>query len=139
MRMTSRVFPPFLSCYNPPMLRWLHEFPLWACFALIVGTCLYIHPVAGRIAAITMIAQSRRPSANVERFYDSEFYAIYYNGDFPAYTPISKQEHPIYVGEADPADPALRDEAIEDRDFDPMRSRADFRQLAPAATGATPR
>lgn len=64
--------------------------------------------VAGRIIGITMIAQARKPLANVERFYGSGVYAIYYNGDFPAYMAISKMEHPIYVGKADPADPASK-------------------------------
>ena len=64
--------------------------------------------VAGRIVGITMIAQDRKPLANVERFYGSGVYAIYYNGKFPAYKAISKKEHPIYVGKADPADPASK-------------------------------
>jgi hypothetical protein len=64
--------------------------------------------VAGRIVGITMIAQARKPLANVERFYGSGVYAIYYNGDFRAYKAISKKEHPIYVGKADPADPASK-------------------------------
>jgi hypothetical protein len=64
--------------------------------------------VAGRIIGITMIAQARKPLANVERFYGSGVYAIYYSGDFPAYAAISKMEHPIYVGKADPADPASK-------------------------------
>lgn len=62
--------------------------------------------VAGRIVAITMIAQPRKPLAAIDRFYGSGVYAIYYGGDFPAYEAISKREHPIYVGKADPADPA---------------------------------
>ena len=63
------------------------------------------HPnVAGRIVAITMIAQSRKALANIDRFYGSGVYAIYYNGDFQAYDAISRQEHPIYVGKADPLD-----------------------------------
>jgi hypothetical protein len=60
--------------------------------------------VVGRIVGITMIAQPRKPLANVDRFYGSGVYAIYYNGDFPAYAAISRREHPIYVGKADPAD-----------------------------------
>ena len=60
--------------------------------------------VAGRIAGIAMIAQDRKLLANVESFYGSGVYAIYYNGDFPAYEPLSKKEHPIYVGKADPAE-----------------------------------
>ena len=58
--------------------------------------------VAGRIVGITMIAQTRKPLGNVERFYGSGVYAIYYNGAFSAYAAISKKEHPIYVGKADP-------------------------------------
>jgi hypothetical protein len=64
--------------------------------------------VAGRIVGITMIAQARKPLANVERFYGSGVYAIYYNGGFAAYKAISKKEHPIYVGKADPADPSSK-------------------------------
>jgi Eco29kI restriction endonuclease len=64
--------------------------------------------VAGRIVGITMIAQDRKPLANVERFYGSGVYAIYYNGKFPAYSKITKREHPIYVGKADPADQAAK-------------------------------
>jgi len=62
--------------------------------------------VVGRMVGITMIAQTRKPLSNVERFYGSGVYAIYYNGDFSAYKAISGKEHPIYVGKADPADPA---------------------------------
>jgi len=62
--------------------------------------------VAGRMVGITMIAQPRKPLASVERFYGSGVYAIYYCGRFRAYSKISKREHPIYVGKADPADPA---------------------------------
>jgi hypothetical protein len=51
-----------------------------------------------------MIAQARRPLANVDRFYGSGVYAIYYSGKFPAYEAISGREHPIYVGKAEPAD-----------------------------------
>ena len=61
--------------------------------------------VAGRVAGIALIAQPRKPLASVERFYGSGVYAVYYNGDFPAYGRISKKEHPIYIGKADPANP----------------------------------
>ena len=64
--------------------------------------------VAGRIIGITLIAQPRKLLTNVERFYGSGVYAIYYNGSFAAYTAIAKQEHPIYVGKADPADAASK-------------------------------
>jgi hypothetical protein len=71
--------------------------------------------VVGRIVAITMIAQTRKPLASLQRFYGSGVYAIYYNGEFPAYAGISKREHPIYVGKADPSDPASKT-AIEQGD-----------------------
>jgi hypothetical protein len=64
--------------------------------------------VVGRVVGITMIAQTRKPLANVERFYGSGVYAIYYNGDFPAYGGITKRDHPIYVGKADPGDAASK-------------------------------
>lgn len=64
--------------------------------------------VAGRIVGITMIAQARKPLAAIDRFYGSGVYALYYNGDFPEYASIAKREHPIYVGKADPADPASK-------------------------------
>jgi hypothetical protein len=64
--------------------------------------------VAGRVVGIAMIAQERKLLANVEKFYGSGVYAIYYNGGFNAYKGISKKEHPIYVGKADPADPASK-------------------------------
>jgi len=60
--------------------------------------------IVGRLIGITMVAQTRRPLAAVERFYGSGVYAIYYSGEFPAYQPLSRKEHPIYVGKADPAD-----------------------------------
>ena len=59
--------------------------------------------VVGRLVGITMIAQPRRPLAGIEKFYGSGVYAIYYNGDFPIYAAVTRQEHPIYVGKADPA------------------------------------
>lgn len=64
--------------------------------------------VAGRIVGVAMIAQPRKLLASVEKFYGSGVYAIYYNGNFRAYAGISKREHPIYVGKADPADPASK-------------------------------
>jgi hypothetical protein len=64
--------------------------------------------VAGRVVSIAMIAQPRKPLESVEKFYGSGVYAIYYNGAFKAYKGISKKEHPIYVGKADPADQASK-------------------------------
>lgn len=64
--------------------------------------------VAGRIAGITMIAQPRKPLSGVDKFYGSGVYAVYYNGEFPAYAAIANKEHPIYVGKADPENPAAK-------------------------------
>ncbi len=38
----------------------------------------------------------------VRPFEGAGIYALYYNGDFPAYSPISGKETPIYVGKAIP-------------------------------------
>jgi len=62
--------------------------------------------IVGRLVGITMVAQSRKPLSAIDRFYGSGVYAIYYKGDFPSYRALSKKEHPIYVGKADPADMA---------------------------------
>jgi hypothetical protein len=64
--------------------------------------------IAGRIIGIALIAQPRKPLATIERFYGSGVYALYYSGDFNAYRAITKKEHPIYVGKANPADPASK-------------------------------
>lgn len=60
--------------------------------------------VIGKIIANTLLEQPRHPLKTVGRFYGSGVYAIYYNGDFDAYRLISKKDHPLYVGKADPAD-----------------------------------
>jgi hypothetical protein len=56
-------------------------------------------------AAIALIGQDRVPLASVEspKFYGSGIYAIYYSGKLKIYKPISGTEHPIYVGQAQPA------------------------------------
>ncbi len=89
--------------------------------------------VAGRIVGITMIAQDRKPLANVERFYGSGVYAIYYNGKFPAYKAIAKREHPIYVGKADPEDQAAKT-AMEQGDRLSNRLNDHRKNIAKAAT-----
>jgi hypothetical protein len=89
--------------------------------------------VAGRIVGITMIAQDRKPLANVDRFYGSGVYAIYYNGRFPAYKAITKREHPIYVGKADPADQAAKT-AMEQGDRLSNRLNDHRKNIAKAAT-----
>ena len=62
--------------------------------------------VVGRLIAIAMIAQPRTLLGRIGRFYGSGVYALYYSGDFDGYAAISGKEHPIYVGKANPADPA---------------------------------
>lgn len=61
--------------------------------------------IFGVFAAIALVGQDRIPLSSVEnvRFYGSGIYALYYNGEFGLYAPISKAEHPIYVGKAVPA------------------------------------
>lgn len=58
--------------------------------------------VVGRFIALAMISQKRTDLTQIERFYGSGVYALYYNGNFPAYAPIKGTETPIYVGKADP-------------------------------------
>jgi len=57
---------------------------------------------AGRLVAIALLAQPRVPLARLARTYGSGVYAIYYQGDHPAYTRLSGTETPLYVGKADP-------------------------------------
>ena len=64
--------------------------------------------VVGRLIAIAMIAQPRTALRHVGRFYGSGVYALYYSGDFKGYASISRKEHPIYVGKADPRDPTAK-------------------------------
>jgi hypothetical protein len=64
--------------------------------------------IAGRIIGLALIAQPRKPLPTIERFYGSGVYALYYHGDFDAYRAITKKEHPIYVGKADPGSPASK-------------------------------
>ncbi len=58
--------------------------------------------VVGRFVALALVAQDRHPLSEIPKFYGSGVYAIYYNGTFPAYQPISGTETPIYVGQAAP-------------------------------------
>jgi len=58
--------------------------------------------LVGRFVALAMVAQDRHPLADIPKFYGSGVYAIYYNGSFPIYKPISNTETPIYVGQASP-------------------------------------
>ncbi|MBV6410692.1 MAG: hypothetical protein GAKPKEKM_01514 [Rhodocyclaceae bacterium] len=57
---------------------------------------------AGRMVALALIAQDRVPLDRIAKTYGSGVYAIYYQGDHPAYDAISGSETPIYIGKADP-------------------------------------
>ncbi len=59
--------------------------------------------VVGKLIGETMLEQPRGPLGSISRFYGSGVYAIYYDGDFPAYASIKGTDTPIYVGKADPA------------------------------------
>ncbi|MCV0396256.1 MAG: Eco29kI family restriction endonuclease [Rhizobiaceae bacterium] len=59
--------------------------------------------VVGRFISLALVAQPRQLLKGVEAFYGSGVYAIYYNGSFPSYAPITRSETPIYVGQAAPA------------------------------------
>lgn len=63
---------------------------------------------AGRLVALALLAQERVPLERIARTYGSGVYAIYYEGDHPAYIPVSKTETPLYVGKADPKLPDAR-------------------------------
>ncbi|MDQ1815485.1 Eco29kI family restriction endonuclease [Massilia sp. CCM 9210] len=64
---------------------------------------------AGRMVALTLVAQQRHPLARIPDFYGAGIYAIYYNGEFPPYASLTRREHPIYVGKADPDNPSAKD------------------------------
>ena len=59
--------------------------------------------LVGKFIGLGLIAQKKVPLGEVEPFYGSGVYALYYDGPFPLYRPLSGTEHPIYVGKADPA------------------------------------
>ncbi len=61
--------------------------------------------VIGKLIVDVLLVQERYPLASVPRFFGSGVYALYYKGDFDAYTPASRTETPLYVGKADPAVP----------------------------------
>lgn len=62
----------------------------------------------GRVIALAVVAQARRPLRDLSPFYGAGVYALYYRGTFPAYAPLRGAEHPIYVGKADPQHPGAR-------------------------------
>jgi hypothetical protein len=54
----------------------------------------------GFFVALGLTAQVRLPLGDLHSFYGAGIYALYYEGDFPKYAPISGTETPIYVGMA---------------------------------------
>jgi hypothetical protein len=56
----------------------------------------------GFFIALAMTAQPRQPLGELQEFYGSGVYAIYYRGDFDLYAPLRDAETPIYVGQAAP-------------------------------------
>ncbi|NVM78971.1 hypothetical protein FHW83_004808 [Duganella sp. SG902] len=64
---------------------------------------------SGRVVALTLVAQTKRPLAKIPEFYGAGVYAIYYRGDFAPYAALKGRDHPIYVGKADPDNPAAKD------------------------------
>jgi len=64
---------------------------------------------AGRVVALTLVAQQKHSLAHIPDFYGAGVYAIYYRGDFAPYAELKGKEHPIYVGKADPDNPAAKD------------------------------
>lgn len=60
--------------------------------------------VIGKIVADALLLQDREKLSDAvkQSFYGAGVYAIYYRGPFDSYQPISKKDHPIYVGKADP-------------------------------------
>ncbi|MYM36593.1 Eco29kI family restriction endonuclease [Duganella sp. FT94W] len=64
---------------------------------------------SGRVVALTLVAQTKHPLAKIPEFYGAGVYAIYYKGDFAPYAQLKGRDHPIYVGKADPDNPAAKD------------------------------
>lgn len=64
--------------------------------------------LVGRFVALALVAQERQPLAEIGRFYGSGVYALYYSGDHPIYSPLTRSETPIYVGKAAPASRSAR-------------------------------
>lgn len=58
--------------------------------------------VVGRFVSLALVAQQRHLLSEIPRAYGSGVYAIYYNGSFAPYAPLSGTESPIYVGQAAP-------------------------------------
>jgi hypothetical protein len=58
--------------------------------------------VIGRFIGIALVAQPKIPLKDIDKFYGSGVYALYYCGPFLQYAPICATETPLYVGKADP-------------------------------------
>lgn len=58
----------------------------------------------GFFIALAMTAQPRLPLNELQDFYGSGVYAIYYKGDYELYVPLRNTETPIYIGQAAPSD-----------------------------------
>lgn len=64
------------------------------------------HPDAAAELIAEKLERSHQYSLkDLHAFWGSGVYAVYYNGDHPAYGPIAGTHIPIYVGKADPAVP----------------------------------
>jgi hypothetical protein len=59
--------------------------------------------IVGRFIALALMAQPRMPLKDVQPFYGSGVYSIYYKGRFSSYSSLRDSETPIYVGQAAPA------------------------------------
>jgi hypothetical protein len=59
----------------------------------------------GRLVVLALLAQERVPLRQISPTYGSGVYAIYYIGEHPAYSEVTRTETPIYVGKADPDQP----------------------------------
>ncbi|CAI8798233.1 Eco29kI family restriction endonuclease [Pseudomonas sp. IT-P44] len=64
---------------------------------------------AGRVVALTLVAQPRHPLSEIPDFYGAGVYAIYYRGDFVPYRLLSNTDHPIYIGQAAPDEASAKD------------------------------
>jgi hypothetical protein len=69
---------------------------------------LFAPATIGRLVGQELLRVELFPLNDVKPFYGSGIYALYYAGEFTAYTAISKSDCPIYVGNADPTDRKAR-------------------------------
>ena len=86
---------------------------------------------AGRVVALTLVAQTRHPLAKIPEFYGAGVYAIYSRGNFEPYAPLKGMDHPIYIGKADPDNQAAKDAVSQD-------TKLSARLNKHAKTSATP-